>query len=95
MGMIQINMELPNSCSECRFETEAGYCKAMESGFCGNTTEEGRPEWCPLKEQEPVKPTWWQGKAYCGKCGQKMPRKRDGIERRYCSFCGRAVKWND
>lgn len=47
-----------------------------------------------LKEQEPVKPTWSQGKAYCGNCGQKMPRKCDGIERRYCSFCGKAVKWD-
>jgi NADH pyrophosphatase NudC (nudix superfamily) len=46
-----------------------------------------------LKEKEPVKPTWRQGKAYCGQCGQKMPRKCDGIERRYCSFCGQAVKW--
>lgn len=48
-----------------------------------------------LKERKPVKPTWNQGKAYCGQCGQKMPRKCDGIERRYCSFCGQAVKWND
>ena len=48
-----------------------------------------------LKEQEPIKPTWSQGKAYCGNCGQRLPRKCDGIERRYCSFCGKAVKWND
>lgn len=46
-----------------------------------------------LKEQEPVKPTWSQGKAYCGNCGQKLSRKCDGIERRYCSFCGKEVKW--
>ena len=48
-----------------------------------------------LKEQESIKPTWNQGKAYCGQCGQRLPRKCDGIERRYCSFCGKAVKWND
>lgn len=46
-----------------------------------------------LKEHELVVPEWSQGKAYCGKCGMRLPRKRDGIERRYCSFCGQAVKW--
>ena len=28
-----------------------------------------------LKEQEPALPMWSQGKAYCGKCGQSLPRK--------------------
>lgn len=46
-----------------------------------------------LKEQEPMKPTWSQGKAYCRNCGQRLPRKCDGIERRFCSFCGQAVRW--
>ena len=27
-----------------------------------------------LKEREPMKPTWSQGKAYCGNCGQRLPR---------------------
>lgn len=48
-----------------------------------------------LKEQEPMKPIWSQGKAYCGNCGQRLPRKRDGIERRFCSFCGKAVTWDE
>ena len=48
-----------------------------------------------LKEQEPVKPTWSQGKAYCGKCGQRLPRKREDREINYCGYCGQAVKWNE
>ena len=48
-----------------------------------------------LKEQEPAMPTWRQGKAYCGKCGQRLPRKRADREINYCGYCGQAVKWND
>lgn len=50
--MIQIDMPMPDSCYECRFETARGFCKAMPDNFCGYTNDEGRPEWCPLKEQE-------------------------------------------
>ena len=46
-----------------------------------------------LKEQEPMKPTWSQGKAYCGKCGQRLPRKSVDREINYCGYCGQAVKW--
>ena len=46
-----------------------------------------------LEEQEPALPTWSQGKAYCGKCGHRLPRKRADREINYCSRCGRAVKW--
>lgn len=47
-----------------------------------------------LEEQEPVKPTWSQGKAYCGKCGQRLPRKRADKKINYCGYCGQKVKWN-
>ena len=47
-----------------------------------------------LKEQEPVKPTWSQGKAYCGKCGHRLPRNRTDKEINYCGYCGQEVKWN-
>ena len=47
-----------------------------------------------LKEQEPAMPTWRQGKAYCGKCGQRLPRKRADREINYCGYCGQAVKWD-
>lgn len=48
-----------------------------------------------LKEQEPVRPTWLQGKAYCGSCGHGFPRKSADREINYCSFCGQAVKWSE
>lgn len=46
-----------------------------------------------LKEQEPALPTWSQGKAYCGNCGQRLPRKSVDREINYCGYCGKAVKW--
>ena len=46
-----------------------------------------------LKEQEPALPTWSQGKAYCGNCGKRLPRKMADRETNYCSCCGRGVKW--
>lgn len=46
-----------------------------------------------LKKQEPASPTFEQGKAYCGKCGQRLPRKADR-EINYCSYCGQVVKWD-
>ena len=51
--MIQIDMPMPDSCYECRFETARGFCKAMPDNSCGYTNYERRPEWCPLKDQEP------------------------------------------
>ena len=45
-----------------------------------------------LKEQEAVKPTWQQGKAYCGSCGKRIPLK---IGARFCHKCGKAVQWNE
>jgi hypothetical protein len=46
-----------------------------------------------LKEQEPAMPTWRQGKAYCGKCGQRLLRKTADRKINYCGYCGQAVKW--
>ena len=55
--MIQIDMPMPDNCLECRFNTsEFGYCNAMPIEFVGQVSdseEDGRPEWCPLKAQEP------------------------------------------
>ena len=57
--MIQIDMPMPDGCSECRFETARGFCKAMPDSFCGYTNDEGRPAWCPLKAQENLKQKMW------------------------------------
>lgn len=50
--MVAIDMKMPENCSECRFETECGFCKAEPENFCGFTDDNKRPEWCPLKEVE-------------------------------------------
>ena len=55
--MIQIDMEMPAKCSECRMQTDYDYCSAMPKNFCGNTEDNGKPEWCPLKEA-PVNGGW-------------------------------------
>ena len=49
--MIMIDIDMPDNCDECRFNTEYGFCKAMPDNFCGNTDDRKRPKWCPLKEQ--------------------------------------------
>ena len=45
-----------------------------------------------LKAQEPVKPKWEKGYAYCGQCGYKLHWI---VERNnFCPNCGKAVKWD-
>ena len=43
-------------------------------------------------KSEAVKPTWEQGKAYCGSCGKRVSKK---VGARYCYKCGRRINWND
>lgn len=43
---------------------------------------------CPMK---PIRPTWQQGKAYCGQCGKRIPLK---INANYCHKCGREILWD-
>ena len=50
--MIQIEMEMVDKCSECRFRTDYDFCSAMPKNFCGNTSDEGKPDWCPLKNAD-------------------------------------------
>ena len=71
--------------------TEVCY-RGDEATFC-DLKEKVADAIAMLKEQEPLKPTWSQGKAYCGKCGQRLPRKRADREINYCGYCGQAVKW--
>ena len=44
-----------------------------------------------LKGQEPVYPTWRQGKSYCGACGKRIPQK---IDARFCHKCGVPINWH-
>lgn len=52
--MIAIDMKMPGSCVECRFsQGDYGFCHAMFENFCGYVNQiedEGRPEWCPLRQ---------------------------------------------
>ena len=50
--MIQIEMEMVDKCSECRFRTDYDFCSAKPKNFCGNTSDEGKPDWCPLKNAD-------------------------------------------
>jgi len=97
--VIQIDMPMPDSCYECRFETRRGFCTAMPDTFCEYTNDEGRPEWCPLKEQESVKVLHLRKvKAIkheeilfedaCGYCCSFIMKHWKA-----CPVCGKAVKW--
>ena len=47
-------MEMPEKCSECRFQSEHYYCSAMEKEYCGYTwDDDGKPDWCPLIDANP------------------------------------------
>ncbi len=90
--MIMIDIDMPDNCDECRFNTEYGFCKAMPDNFCGNTDDRKRPNWCPLKEQEAVEPkeetdpneSHWN----CGACGYPLWEDEN-----YCAHCGKRVLW--
>lgn len=90
VGMIQIDMPMPDNCLECRFNTsEFGYCNAMPVEFVGQVSdfeEDGKPEWCPLKAQEPRVMTLDEVKAfdwdYCYLEEERLPGKE------YRAVCG-------
>ena len=92
MGMIQIDMQMPTNCLECPVCNEY-LCCAIPVGGHGwgendvREFEQGRPEWCPMKNQEAVKPTWNRGKPFCGACGLRI---HDG---KFCGECGRPILW--
>lgn len=91
-----IDIDMPDNCDECRFNTEYGFCKAMPDNFCGNTDDRKRPEWCPLKEQEVksivVRTNSYGTKFYfCPNCDRQF---YDFYKKPvYCDQCGQAVKW--
>ena len=96
VGMIMIvDIDIPDNCDECRFNTEYGFCKAMPDNFCGNTDGMKRPEWCPMKEQEAVEPILrreGRNKNYndyvCPRCDNVVVH-----EQNYCSECGVRFTW--
>lgn len=67
------------------FETIKPYCeKRMRLEISKNELIEA------IQKQRPVKPTWQNGKAYCGACGKRIPGK---IKAHYCHKCGQKEDW--
>ena len=97
--MIQIDMPMPEKCSDCIF---CDYnCSCVASDYDGLGINVGcafrtgrRDIRCPLKEQEAVtiKKTKEHG---FGVYGGICPKCRNWIQsaHSFCGFCGQAVKW--
>ena len=57
--MIQIDMQMPSNCIDCPACNEYLMCAIPANGRgCGENNvkdfSQGRPEWCPMKEQKAV-----------------------------------------
>ena len=101
--MIQIDMPMPTNCLDCPVCNEYLICAIPVNGrkWGENDVREfgqGRPEWCPMKEQEAVEPqrapfpdasrsdgSWYY---ICGTCSKPIDPKD-----MYCRHCGKPVKW--
>lgn len=46
-----------------------------------------------LKEQEAIKPEWYDGTPFCGNCGHRLEKKNRNMKEIKCPTCGKAVKW--
>ena len=73
-----------NDFSACINE-KCPYIGGSKDGYCITNLE--RDALALLKEQEAVKPTWSQGKPFCGACGLRI---RGG---KICSECGTPILW--
>ena len=106
MGMIQIDMPMPECCDKCFALDDYGdypFCliSHKSQGYTFNTRECRMPE-CPLKDCEPVKPTKPDDnmEIYCGNCGDTVgcewlgPSGLNETRMNYCPTCGRKVKWD-
>ena len=95
MGMIQIDMPMPEACNVCPFNYDFCWCNAFENHdewekysddwndhVCDRET---RPEYCPLKEQEenPLRCkdcNYHRSDGWCNEHGREVK------EMDYCSF---------
>lgn len=94
--MIQVDLPMPEACDVCPMNYDFCYCRAINDeawekygdDWNNNVCERrDHPDYCPLN---PIRPTWQQGKAYCGQCGKRIPLK---IKANYCHKCGREINW--
>ena len=104
--MIKIDIEMPERCGVCFAmhtddEWPSSWCgiDEMVRDLSTDNIKTSRPDWCPLHDEHevcvncpmnPIRPTWQQGKAYCGQCGKRIPLK---IKANYCHKCGREINW--
>ena len=97
--MIQIDMPMPTNCIDCPACNEYLTCAIPVNGrkWGENDVREfgqGRPEWCPLKEQEAVvhpEPSCemtYITDCCCDLCGVQLIR-----EDNYCRCCGKPIVW--
>lgn len=101
--MIQIDMQIPKNCFDCPACNEYLMCAIPVNGRGWGENDvkdfsQGRPEWCPMKEQEAVAPYQNDAVWLCGNCEKEVvgwDDDIDGKEYRYpfCRQCGQAVKW--
>jgi len=105
--MIIIDIDLPERCGECPCFHAAFpmHCQLIKPPDKNKQLAAPyglpRPDWCPLKEQEAVKPRVdADGSFNCGNCGElvgfdehpftyKVPK----IAMKFCCECGKPVKW--
>ena len=98
--MIKIDMPMPTNCLDCPACNEYLMCAIPVNGRKWGENDvrdfgQGRPEWCPMKEQDAVKPRSKvrhganaQIQHFCGNCNSMLHGKP-----KFCSECGKAVKW--
>lgn len=94
MGMIQIDMSMPKNCLDCPACNEYLMCAIPVNGrkWGENDVKEfgqSRPEWCPMKEQEAVKPRVSSVEQRCGNCNKVI--EMDGWIT--CPWCGKPIDW--
>lgn len=96
--MIQIDMQMPKNCIDCPACNEYLMCAipCNGRGWGENDVKEfsqSRPEWCPMKEQQPVKPMIHNSSAdvwyyVCDDCNYPISPGDN-----YCGKCGKQIIW--
>lgn len=99
--MIRIDMSMPTNCLDCPACNEYLTCAIPINGRKWKAKDvhefgQGRPEWCPMKEQEAIEPEVDVlneiDRLYrCPKCHKHFLYRKQ----KYCDQCGQAVKWNE
>ena len=92
MLTVKLDMEMPETCSGCRFVDENYNCilTQKELGFYYFSW---RMDWCPLKKDEVakvVKRVEEEEWSCCENCGRHVLHIW-----KYCGYCGRELNWDE